>query len=98
MLAPRNLLLLALSLLAPLAPAAAFQSGATQATPPAAKGEALLERVVVIGASLSAGFGLGKEDIDFQGSPEFSKAYLLRGLDEGAVRGAFTYARARLRP
>jgi hypothetical protein len=60
MLAPR-ILFLALSLFAPLAPAAAFQAGATLATPPAVKGAALLERVVVIGASLSAGYGLGKD-------------------------------------
>jgi|SRR5689334_4563508 len=49
----RRLFLVPLALLAPLAPA--LQKA------PAPKGEALLERVAVIGASVSAGYGLGAD-------------------------------------
>jgi lysophospholipase L1-like esterase len=56
---------LSLALLAPLAPAPARQKPAgapvAPAAPAARKGEALLERVAVIGASVSAGFGLGAD-------------------------------------
>jgi hypothetical protein len=51
----RRLFLVSLALLAPLAPAPALQK------PAAPKGEALLERVAVIGASVSAGFMLGAD-------------------------------------
>ena len=33
---------------------------------------------------------LGYQDIDFGNRPEFSKRYLLRGQDEGAIRQSFT--------
>jgi lysophospholipase L1-like esterase len=55
----RRLFLVLLALLAPLAPAPAFQTVAEHPVPAARKGEALLERVAVIGASGSAGYGLG---------------------------------------
>jgi len=42
-------------------------------------------------ARLAAYFG--GQDIDFAESPEFSRAYRLRGNDEAAVRGLFTPAR-----
>ncbi len=59
---PRRLLLVFLALLAPLAPAPALQKPAAEHPAPAArKGEALLERVAVIGASVSAGFRLGDD-------------------------------------
>ncbi len=32
----------------------------------------------------------GGQDLDFDDSPEFSRAYRLQGQDEGAVRGLFT--------
>jgi hypothetical protein len=35
----------------------------------------------------------GGQDIDFADSPEFSRAYRLRGSDEAAVRSLFTPAR-----
>ena len=35
---------------------------------------------------------LGYQDIDFEESPGFSSAYLLRGPDEAAIRAAFTMA------
>ena len=35
------------------------------------------------------GGAFGYQDIDFDDSPEFSKQYLLRGPDEGAVRDLF---------
>jgi len=57
-------LLAVLLLLAPLSPAPAHACGAVagQAAPAAEKGEALLQRVVVVGASLSAGHGLGADE------------------------------------
>jgi hypothetical protein len=57
---PRRLLLALLALVAPLAPSPALQPlHAENPVEAARKGEALLERVAVIGASLSAGHGLG---------------------------------------
>jgi hypothetical protein len=35
------------------------------------------------------GDGVGGGDIDFAEDPDFSRAYQLRGTDEGAIRGAF---------
>jgi hypothetical protein len=35
------------------------------------------------------GQAFGYQDIDFDAFPEFSKKYLLRGSDEGAIRGVF---------
>ena len=65
MLDSRRLLVALLALVAPLfAPALAAQAPAASAVPAAAKGEALLQRVVVIGASLSAGQGLGRSDLN----------------------------------
>jgi hypothetical protein len=66
MLDSRRLLLALLASLAPLsAPAPALQTAPAQAAAPAtAKGEALLQRIAVIGASLSAGQGLGGKDLN----------------------------------
>jgi hypothetical protein len=43
--------------------------------------ETLLDRI---------GGAFGMQDIDFEESPEFSRAYRLRGEDEGAIRRLFT--------
>ena len=62
MITARRLFFVSLALLATLAPAPALQKpAAAPAAPAALKGEALLERVAVIGASVSAGFRLGAD-------------------------------------
>jgi len=80
----RRLFFVSFALLAPLASAPALQKPAAPPAAPAApaarKGEALLERVAVIGASVSAGFGLGTD-------AQKARLNLSRVIEAGLIAG-----------